>query len=200
MLNLIILLLIVSVILLIFFTRNISIDEELPNNVDENLSNNVDKEMFNKTDLVHVFPPPIIYNEKNNILNRYKDWMPVNSIFSSEELNFYRLLINYTIDKNILIFPKIRIADLVKTKHSINYSEFSKTFLKLSQKHVDFVITNSKWKILCLIELDWSSHNYSKTIKNDEFKNDFFNVLWIPLLRFKNYSSHNLSRIDNYLV
>lgn len=73
--------------------------------------------------------------------------------------------------------------------------------MKLSQKHIDFVLTDNKWKILCLIELDWNSHNYDKkTIKNDKFKEEFFYAVNIPLFRFKNYTNNNLLSLEQSIL
>ena len=109
-------------------------------------------------------------------------------------------MFSYLKTKNVFLLSKVRLADLVKPKIKLNNSDFMKTFLKLSQKHIDYVITDYNWQILCIIELDWKSHTYWITKKNDLFKNTFFETLNIPLLRFYNYSYHNLSKIDKYLT
>lgn len=126
----------------------------------------------------------------------YHQWKIKSYFFSKPELFFYRELLQYLADKEVLVFPKVRIADLAEVKHQLNRSDFMKTFLKLSQKHVDYVITDTRWKILCVIELDGKSHSYWKTLENDKFKKQFFQDIWLPLLRFQNYSKHNLSQLD----
>ena len=72
-------------------------------------------------------------------------------------------------------------------------------FRRCSQKHVDYVITDYKWQLLCVLELDGKSHSYWQTVKNDQFKNEFFDALNLPLLRFQNYWTHNLSQLDKIL-
>ncbi len=141
-----------------------------------------------------------IHTKNNNTeASLYTDWKAKNYFFSRAELFFYRELIKYSQNKEILIFSKVRIADLVEVKHRLSNSEFKKTFMRCSQKHVDYVITDYKGQLLCVLELDGKSHSYAKTIKSDEFKNEFFNVIWLPLLRFENYWVHNLKRIDSYV-
>ena len=120
-------------------------------------------------------------------------------LFSKAELIFYRELTQFAQNKNICIFPKVRIADLVTPKYALDNSTFMKVFLKLSQKHVDYVLTDTKWKILCVLELDGESHTYWKTLENDKFKNQFFENIWLPLIRFQNYGLHNFSKINNIL-
>lgn len=141
----------------------------------------------------------ITEQNKNNEIERYKNW-EVQSFFTNQELIFYKQLLNHLKNKNIFLLSKVRIADLVKPNKNLNRSEFMKIFLKLSQKHIDYVLTDYNWKILCLIELDWKSHSYWKTLQNDKFKNEFFDTINIPLLRFKNYSYHNLSLLDQYIL
>jgi len=65
-------------------------------------------------------------------------------LFSKAELIFYRELTQFAQNKNICIFPKVRIADLVTPKYALDNSTFMKVFLKLSQKHVDYVLTDTK--------------------------------------------------------
>lgn len=127
---------------------------------------------------------------------RYKKWWPSN-LFSSEELKLYIKLLNFFTPKNIFVLAKVRLADLVKPAEIIGYWEKQKVFMTLSQKHIDYVLTDCKWKILCLIELDWENHKKDKkTIKNDEFKNNFFKVVNLPLFRIRNYVPINLLELE----
>lgn len=112
---------------------------------------------------------------------------------------FYRELIRFCDEKELFVFPKVRIADLTTPRERQSGSAFMKVFLKLSQKHVDYVITNTKGKILCVLELDWKSHSYWKTKENDRFKNQFFEDIGLPLLRFDNYWNHSFIRIEEVL-
>jgi len=54
------------------------------------------------------------------------------------------MLVRYIKNKEVLIFSKVRIADLVEVKHRLSNSEFNKVFRRCSQKHVDYVITDYK--------------------------------------------------------
>lgn len=114
-------------------------------------------------------------------------------ILNYNELNFYNQLKIYLQWKNYLIFSKVRLADFLKIDNNLSYWENQKIFNKISKKHIDFLITDTKSKIICLIELDGLSHNYWKTKLNDEFKNNIFYDLDIKLYRFKNAKSYNLN-------
>jgi len=139
--------------------------------------------------------PTIGYNQ----FLKYKKWEPVN-VFTTEEVKLYDQLSLYLASKDCIVLPKMRLADLVDTRQKVTFGERQSTLMRLTQKHVDFVISNHKWKILCLIELDWNSHKTDKkTIRNDKFKNEFFGTINLPLLRFQNGQKHNLHRLDKYL-
>ena len=135
-----------------------------------------------------------------NTSSLYAEWKTKNYFFSKAELLFYKELLKYSQQKNILILSKVRIADLVTTKQRLEYSDYMKTFRSITQKHVDYVVTDYSWKILCVLELDWKSHESWQTAKNDIFKNKFFKDIGLPLLRFQNYGTHNLSQLDNFII
>lgn len=84
----------------------------------------------------------------------YAEWKTKYYFFSKAELFFYRELVKYTSKKNALVLSKVRIADLVEPKHRLNNSEFNKTFRRITQKHVDYVITDFSGRIRCVVELD----------------------------------------------
>lgn len=130
------------------------------------------------------------------VKKEYWSWKTKDYFFSRAELFFYRELVNFCDEKWLCVFPKVRIADLTTPRVHLDNSSFMKVFLKLSQKHVDYVITDTKGKILCVLELDWKSHSYWKTLENDKFKNKFFDDIGLPLLRFSNYWNHSFSKIE----
>ncbi len=138
---------------------------------------------------------PMIYSH----FLKYKKWWAID-MFTSEELKLYKELLDHFISKEIFVLAKVRLADLVNIEEEVDFWEKQSVFMKLSQKHVDFVLTDSKWKILCLIELDGKNHETDKkTIKNDEFKDEFFQTLDMPLFRFKNYAKRDLKLLDRKL-
>lgn len=129
----------------------------------------------------------------------YWSWKIKDSFFSKAELFFYKKLANFCDDKWLYVFSKVRIADLTTPKYHLDKSSFMRVFLRLSQKHVDYVITNTRGKIICVLELDWKSHSYWKTLENDRFKNKFFDDIGLPLLRFSNYWNHDFSKIEKLI-
>lgn len=139
------------------------------------------------------------YNFENNNLNNEFKILKIKNIFTKYELIFYNELKILLKNTNYNLLSKVRIADLIEFKDKVPYSNFIKIFNKINRKHIDFLISDENWNILILIELDWYSHNYKKTIESDNLKNSLFSTLQIPLLRFENWYEHDLEQIKKLL-
>ena len=133
----------------------------------------------------------IIENKQNteitadNGLNYIKN----DYLLTKTELNFYRELIKITNELNLVIFPKIRLADIFK------HNEL-KDFNKIKSKHIDFLLCDkSNCKIRLAIELDDYSHNTNKALKNDNFKNEIFKQTNLPLIRIKVNNIYNIEEL-----
>lgn len=112
-----------------------------------------------------------------------------NYIYTVTELKFYRELIKITDELNLVVFPKIRLADIFE------HTDI-KEFNKIKSKHVDFLLCDkSNCKIRLAIELDDYTHNQGKSIKNDNFKNEIFKQAGLGLIRIKVSNSYNLEYI-----
>ena len=126
---------------------------------------------------------------ENIIENNKLNYMKKDYIFTPTELKFYRELIKVTEELNLVIFPKIRLADIFK------HNEY-KDFNKIKSKHIDFLLCDkSNCKIRLAIELDDYSHNTNKTIKSDNFKNEIFRQTNLPLIRIKVSNMYNLEEL-----
>jgi len=106
-------------------------------------------------------------------------------LLSPGENKFFDALTK-VLDSNFYICPKVRIADLVEVDLPENSKDFWKSFNKISQKHVDFVICNrSDFSPKLIIELDGGSHNdRSKTLR-DALVDKVFKDADIPILHIK---------------
>lgn len=126
---------------------------------------------------------------KNLITTNQLNYKKSNYLFTKTELKFYRELIKITEELNLVIFPKIRLADIFK------HNEY-KDFNKIKSKHIDFLLCDkSNCRIKLAIELDDYSHNNIKAIKNDNFKNEIFKQTNLPLIRIKVNNTYNLEEI-----
>lgn len=123
-----------------------------------------------------------MYKNNNNIDNcidnKFKGKIK-NSPLTENEKYFYNKLKEITDKYNLVIFPKLRLADIFETN---NISDFN----RIKAKHIDFTICNKDLKFLIFIELDDKTHEYKKNKINDEKKNFIFDSLNTNLVRIKN--------------
>ncbi len=97
-----------------------------------------------------------------------------------EQILFYRLIEAFP---NHLVFAQVSMHMIVKPTYS-NRSENTILFNKISRKVFDFVICDKKSNVLCVVELDDSSHNTASGKKRDHDKNMALKSASIPLVRF----------------
>jgi hypothetical protein len=106
-------------------------------------------------------------------------------LLSSGEKKFFDALINVISPKQY-VCPKVRIADLVEVDLPESDKDFWKSFNKISQKHVDFVICDrNDFSPLLIIELDGGSHKEKSQSLRDELVNKVFKDADIPILHIK---------------
>lgn len=128
-------------------------------------------------------------NSENNITESKLNYKKSDYLFTKTELKFYRELIKISDELNLVIFPKIRLADIFKHE---NIKEFN----KIKSKHIDFLLCDkSNCRIRLAIELDDYTHNKQKAIKNDNFKNEIFKQTNLPLIRVKVSNTYNIEEI-----
>ncbi len=115
-------------------------------------------------------------------------------ILTKNEYYFYKFLKPITDKHNCIICPKIGLKDIVDITDRRDYKKW---FAKVSQKHVDFVICDSSLKPLFAIELDDRSHYQESAKVNDDFKNELFIKIGLPLKRV--LSSYRYDELEEYL-
>lgn len=113
-------------------------------------------------------------NKANQIpINSY---LVKTSFLSPAEKHFYQKL-NQIINNNFVIFSHVKMAELLYS----NSKEFKP---ENHMQHIDFILCNPQdFSIKLGIELDDSSHNNEKAKQRDEFKNQIFKQINVPLLR-----------------
>lgn len=104
---------------------------------------------------------------------------------------FYNKLSNITKKYEVIIMPKLRLADIFETN---NISDFN----KIKSKHIDFTLCNKNLEFIMFIELDDSTHNKKKNIENDIKKNKIFENCNKKIFRIKNSEiDEKLKEIEN---
>jgi hypothetical protein len=103
-------------------------------------------------------------------------------LFTSAEIIFYRQLIEAVDGMGLLIFPKVRLIDIIEFStmeemEMLNYS--------IMAKHVDFLVCSTVGvKPVAVIELDDPSHATPEARERDAVKNWACTASALPMLRF----------------
>ena len=107
------------------------------------------------------------------------------------ELKFYRELKKVTDELELIIFPQINLERIINVKDNNKVDRN-----RIKSRSIDFTIVNNKnCKIVCCIELDDYTHNRENVKKLDNFKNELFKQVNIPLYRVKVSNIYNLEEI-----
>ncbi len=117
-------------------------------------------------------------------------------ILTSAECKFRTALLECLPDYAVLQC-KVRLADFLKVV--AKGSEWRSSFNRVSQKHVDFLVTDAVGLPLVAIELDDSTHRrVQRTILSDDFKNKALDAAGLPLIRVpvrRQYDSKLLTQL-----
>lgn len=108
-----------------------------------------------------------------------------NYFFTKRELNFYKELKLIADKYNLVIFPKVRVADIIEV---IKIEKRQSYFNKIVAKHIDFVLCdNVIYSPKILIELDDSTHDKPNRKQRDNFIDKIMIQAKIPLIRFREF-------------
>lgn len=129
-------------------------------------------------------PLRIKRSHRNDSLNQNPfQYVSLVNVMTRNESQFYGHLLN-VLDESVVILAKVRIADIINPDAALSKSEWHSHFLRISQKHVDYLVCSRHgFQILCAIELDDSTHMRNKVIERDRFVNMAFKSAGIPLYR-----------------
>lgn len=145
--------------------------------------------------LFSIFALGIILKHLNNKFSHtfdYKNYKKTDYLLTEAEFNFYKQLLDVIKDYNLVIFSKVRLADLVTIKSRRNSIVY---WNKIRSKHIDFVLCDKSSKVILCIELDDKSHYTKKSKQSDDFKNSLLKEVKIPLLRFKCTNEYDFGEI-----
>lgn len=103
-------------------------------------------------------------------------------LLTKTEYAFYSLLKSECDKAKLIICPKVRMEDFINVTDKQNHTKY-RGYIK--SRHIDFLLCNAKLQIIGAIELDDNSHNQSKAQKTDQFKDNVFKTIALPLFRIK---------------
>lgn len=104
------------------------------------------------------------------------------ALLTPTEFYFYRYLRAICEHFYMRVCPKVRMEDFIEVttrKEKMKYRGYIKS------RHVDYLITDRDFKIICAIELDDPSHNTKEAQKTDEMKNEIYKTIGLPLYRVR---------------
>ncbi len=141
--------------------------------------------------------PNINQKEKNNDSDNVNlsKYQTNKYIMTQTELIFYRELKKVTDKLELTIFPQVDMERIINV-----IDNNTKDRNRIKSRSIDFSIVNNKnCKIVCCIELDDYTHNRKNVKKSDNFKNELFKKVEIPLYRIKVNKYYNLDEIENLI-
>jgi hypothetical protein len=127
----------------------------------------------------HLYQAPKLHLSPN--IN-YKAYAPIDHLFTPCEKNFYNAL-SEVLPPDLLIFGKVRVADVLQPKAKFSGHERYRIFGKICAKHLDYVICDAKTlSIQCCIELHDRSHQQTERMERDLFLREIFKEAGIRLV------------------
>ncbi len=104
------------------------------------------------------------------------------SLFTPAERHFLAYLTR-AVDGDALIFGKVRVADVIKPWDKLPGKRWRKAFHPISSKHFDYVLCDpDDLFVLCVIELNDSSHDNPDRQQRDEFLRGACAAAGLPLI------------------
>lgn len=121
------------------------------------------------------------------------------ALFTKAEINFLRTLEKVVTSPNVAIFGKVRIADIITPQKRVNTKEWWQLFNKISSKHVDYVLCDKQdYSVICVIELNDSSHNTAKAKERDAFVRGAYQSAGIELVEVKARRYYDVNKITTH--
>lgn len=128
-------------------------------------------------------------------------------LMTRAEEKLYRLMLKSInsrlkcINKSVVIFPKIRLADIIDTHRSLD-----KSYLyKIAYKHIDYTICDSEsLDVITTVELDDDYHNMDSKIARDKFVDETLRYCGVQLFRvgqaIDTVTDSTISNIVDYVI
>ena len=122
------------------------------------------------------------------------------ALMTPAERSFFGVL-QQVVPENFSLFAKVRLADLIQPRASLNNSMRQSAFNKISSKHIDFILCESATtKVVCAVELDDSSHHRGSRQARDSFVDAALQFAGIPVVRFSAKHGYQVEKIRGELA
>ena len=104
------------------------------------------------------------------------------ALLTKTEYEFAKYLVFACAKYHIRVCPKVRMEDFIDVtteKYRMKYIGHIKS------RHVDFLLCDLYYNLLCAVELDDNSHNTAAAAKTDALKNRIYKSIGLQLFRVK---------------
>ena len=113
-------------------------------------------------------------------------------LLTMNEKTFYRQLNSFAARKDMTVFTKVRLLDLLEPVK--NQPKYKTYFYKVQAKHVDFVLCDAKLVARYIIELDDSSHAVPDRAERDVFVDTVLRSVGYKVLRLKAFDETKIEQ------
>lgn len=139
--------------------------------------------------------PPVNNEEVTETRYDLSKYQTKHYIMTSTELTFYRILKDITDELELTIFPQVRLEQIIQVS-----DKNSKDRNRIKSRSIDYtIVSNKNCKIILCIELDDNSHKRASVQRTDEFRNNLFKKVGIPLYRIEVKDMYNKESIRSIL-
>ena len=132
----------------------------------------------------------LIEKNKKEEIDYSEKYIKKDYLLTQTELKFYKILKSIADELNLIICPQVPLYQVVR---NIEYKDFS----RISNKTIDFLITEQNLKIRICVELDDYTHKQQKRIKRDNFVNELLEKTWVKILRIPVQSYYEKDDLRN---
>lgn len=121
------------------------------------------------------------------------------ALLTPAERSFYGVLMQ-VVGPESIVFSKVRVADILKPISGMDRSSWQTAFNKISAKHFDFVLCDSKTlAIKMVLELDDSSHQKKARVSRDAFLDSACKSAKLDLKRIKTQRAYKVDDVRSQL-
>lgn len=150
------------------------------------LFNRINKKLTNKRK-----ETTILVNQNKN--GQYSHCYKQRKILTENEWKNYKKLKELCDKKNLLIFPKVRLLDIIEPIN--NQWNYQTLLHKVQSKHIDFLLCKPDMTIVAILELDDNSHNKTDRIERDAFVDEILTSVGYKIIRTRNINENTLKPI-----
>ena len=121
------------------------------------------------------------------------------ALLTPAERSFYGVLLQ-VVGSEFIVFSKVRVADVLKPIGGLDRSNWQIAFNKISAKHFDYVLCDTKTlAVNMVIELDDSAHQKKKRVSRDVFLDSACKSAKLDLKRIKAQRTYRIEGVRDQL-